>query len=110
MKYIKNFESRTGFSKTDFSVLMKDYANKHGLEYVDIREKEVWELDHENKRLSGFSIILSENEIDELVNMGLLFNDFRGTREHKVIVFYDYNRDKVENFIELKRDVNKYNL
>lgn len=94
MKHIKTFESRI---------------------YVDIRVKkedlvEVWELDDDkDKIISGYSTMLSEDEINELVEMGLIFYD--EIEENRAEpVFYESDRDEVENFLELKRNANTYNL
>jgi len=68
---------------------------------------EVWEVD-KNDNLSGFSLWLTDDEINELAENDIIF--YERIDKYAEPLFNEDNREKVEDFVELRRNAKKYNL
>jgi hypothetical protein len=69
---------------------------------------EVWEIEDDKEEISGYTIWLSKEEIKSLFDKGLIYYDT--IDKYAEPLFRVKDRENVEEYLELLRNVNKYNL
>jgi hypothetical protein len=92
MKYIKTFENT-----------IADIIDK----YDDLKI-EVWEIEDDKPEISGYTIWLSKEEIKALFDKGLIYYDT--IDKYAEPLFRVKDREDVEEYLELFRNVKNYNL
>lgn len=107
MKYIKKYESNPSIGKSNIAISL---AKKLGYDVVEHSiSKSIWEVDDEHSNsLTGFSIDINQNEINNLENKKLIKNVSEDDVDD--YIFKKKNRKKILKNLELIRTASKYNL
>lgn len=107
MKYIKTYENIIDTAGSMNNVIKVD---PFGI-YED--EFEVWELENDKQLTTGNSLWINRNELEELEGKGLVFYDTdidKQITKYSRRYFVEKDREQIEEYLVLLRNVKQYNL